>query len=203
MGRPAKALSGLHQTVGSNPTLSAVLIRRMFVCVLVFSCVVLFSSQTETRATCFEDYSVKRGDSWWSIAESERIALRKLLNINRATIASVINPGDTICLPAGNSGELLVYTRIQILEIIRDIWPDHLEDKAITIARRESKLQPSAIGGSGKCCYGLFQINYYWHRSWLTKIGILRATELLEPRANAVAALEIYRRNNGWEPWGS
>jgi hypothetical protein len=94
-----------------------------------------------------------------------------------------------------------VHTRAEIIKIIREVWPDDLEDQAIAIANRESKLQPTVVGAPKKCCYGLFQIYYRWHRTWLPKIGVVRASQLLDARTNALAALEIYRRSNGWGPW--
>jgi soluble lytic murein transglycosylase-like protein len=88
-----------------------------------------------------------------------------------------------------------------VIQIIREVWPDELEERAIAIARRESKLNPAVIGIPNKCCYGLFQIYYRWHKQWLPKLGVVRANQLLDPRTNAEVALEIYRRNNGWGPW--
>ena len=53
--------------------------------------------------------------------------------------------------------------------IIRDVWPDELEDRALVIAQRESSLQPDAYNGS--CCYGLFQIYFDANRSFLAASG--------------------------------
>ena len=49
-------------------------------------------------------------------------------------------------------------------QIIRDVWPDDLEEEAIRIATRESNLIPTV---KNYCCYGLFQIYYNAHRTWL------------------------------------
>jgi hypothetical protein len=197
MGRPAKALSGFNRTVGSNPTLSAM---RVIVVWLVAGTLGIVVQPQQLRAACTPSYSVNRDDSWWSIAESEGVTLKSLLRINNASASTLLRPKDQICLPLKPS-QPMRYTSSQILQIIRDVWPDDLEDRAIAIARRESKLQPGAIGIPNKCCYGLFQIYYKWHRSWLPKIGVTSARELLDPRLNAIAALEIYRRNGGWGPW--
>jgi LysM repeat protein len=83
--------------------------------------------------------------------------------------------------------------------IIREVWPDHLEDRAIEIAYRESRLIPTAY--NGWCCYGLFQIYWNVHKGWLSGIGITSSQQLLDARINASVALEIYTRAGGWGPW--
>jgi len=83
--------------------------------------------------------------------------------------------------------------------IIRSIWPDALEDKAIAIATRESGLNPRAYNGS--CCYGLFQIYFTANRTFLATLGVTSATQLLDPTINARAAYAMYQRS-GWAPWG-
>jgi hypothetical protein len=82
-------------------------------------------------------------------------------------------------------------------QIIRDVWPDDLEDHAIAIATRESRLQPSARNA---CCWGLFQINWQAHHAWLAEIGVTSASQLLDPSTNTQAALALYQRD-GWRPW--
>jgi hypothetical protein len=74
-----------------------------------------------------------------------------------------------------------------------------LEERALAIAQRESNLQPSALSGS-KCCYGLFQIYYRWHTSWLPNVGITNPSQMFDPRLNAAAAYRLYQ-HNGWAPW--
>jgi hypothetical protein len=71
---------------------------------------------------------------------------------------------------------------------------------ALAMAQRESKFQPGAVSGS-RCCYGLFQIYYRWHKNWLPTVGVNSAQELLNPILNAKAAYRMYQRNNGWGPW--
>ena len=90
--------------------------------------------------------------------------------------------------------------------IIRAVWPDDLEDHAVTIATRESRLVPTARNA---CCYGLFQIHWQAHRSWLADLGITSAAQLLDAETNARAAYALYQRadaangdnGDGWGPW--
>jgi LysM repeat protein len=91
-----------------------------------------------------------------------------------------------------------IYSRDQVAQIIRDVWPDDLEDQAISIATRESNLIPTV---KNYCCYGLFQIYYTQHQSWLASIGVTSAAQLYDPRVNATAALALYNRAGGWTPW--
>ena len=91
------------------------------------------------------------------------------------------------------------YSRDQVIQIIRDTWPDDQEDKAIAIATRESSLNPTV---KNYCCYGLFQIYFEVHKSWLANIGVTSAAQLYDPHVNANAALALYNRSGGWGPWG-
>jgi len=81
--------------------------------------------------------------------------------------------------------------------IIREIWPDDVENEAVRIATRESRLQPDARNA---CCYGLFQIHYRAHRAWLTQYGVTGPADLLDARTNATVALALYEQA-GWGPW--
>jgi hypothetical protein len=86
--------------------------------------------------------------------------------------------------------------------IIREVWPDEHEENALVVARRESRYVPTAIGGTRNCCYGLFQMYWSVHRSWLAKMGITEPSQLLDPRTKTEAALALFRRNgNSWRPW--
>jgi LysM repeat protein len=89
------------------------------------------------------------------------------------------------------------YTKAQVAQIIRDVWPDDLEDQAIAIATRESSLIPTV---RNYCCYGLFQIYFTANQSFLAGLGITNAAQLYDPRVNATAALAMYNRS-GWAPW--
>ena len=44
-------------------------------------------------------YSVVSGDSWSRIASRSSVSMTALLNANKATTATVIHPGQTLCLP--------------------------------------------------------------------------------------------------------
>lgn len=83
-------------------------------------------------------------------------------------------------------------------QIIRDVWPDQLEDHAMAIATRESRLTPTVRNA---CCWGLFQIHWRAHHLWLTSdFGITQPEQLYDPRLNATVALALYNEA-GWSPW--
>ncbi len=84
--------------------------------------------------------------------------------------------------------------------IIRAVWPDEIEDRALIIAQRESSLQPDAF--NGWCCYGLFQIYFDANRSFLASLGVTSAQQLFDARTNATVAYAMYQRS-GWSPWAT
>ncbi len=182
---------------------------------------------------CPTTYVAGAGDSWYRIADAAGVTPNALLEENRATVHTVIFPGDEICLPAGATmptpppATTVESTTTQppvttapattapattqpptttpasaseVQQIIRDIWPDELEEKALQIAWRESNYIPTAFNGS--CCYGLFQIYWTVHAGWLDDYGIYSSADLLDARKNATAAYALYQRAGGWGPWG-
>jgi LysM repeat protein len=86
----------------------------------------------------------------------------------------------------------------EVEQIIRDVWPDELEEKALQIAFRESRFVPTA---KNYCCYGLFQMYWEVHKSWLADIGVTDDQQLFDPTTNARAAYALYQRSGGWGPW--
>jgi hypothetical protein len=113
------------------------------------------------------------------------------------------NKAATPALPAAapptTAVQVRTYTAAEVEAIIRQVWPDDLEDKAIEIAIRESKLKPTARNW---CCSGLFQIYYGVHSKWLKDIGVTSADQLLDPNVNTAAAYALYQRAGSWKPWG-
>ena len=85
-----------------------------------------------------------------------------------------------------------------VQQIIRDVWPDELEERALDIAYRESRYDPTA---KNFCCYGIFQIYWNVHKGWLGDIGITNDEQLFDPATNARAAYTLYQRAGGWGPW--
>ena len=172
---------------------------------------------------CTKKYSVVAGDSWILIAHKVSVTLDQMLAANNATARTMLWPRQQICLPANASPPTTVkptpttakptpttarpvvtvprvsYSRAQVIQIIRDIWPDELEDRAVAIARRESNLTPNV---NNFCCYGLFQIYYNVHKKWLAQVGVTSAAQLWDPRVNALAALVLYNRSGSFAPWG-
>ncbi len=158
---------------------------------------------------CAKTYTAVPNDSWNRIASKVNVPMSLLLKVNKANTQSLLLIGDVICLPKSATTKdpsttlklkppAKRYTVKQSTAIIREFWPDKLEDRAIAIAKRESKLNAAAYNG---CCVGLFQIHWLAHRSWLKNIGVTSASQLLDARVNAKAGYAIYKRSNGWAAW--
>jgi hypothetical protein len=141
-------------------------------------------SYAPASAACTKNYTVKQGDSWWRIAEKNDTTLKRILKLNSAKQSTRILAGDLVCVPVVKpiaTPPPNTFTRAEVVQFIRDAWPDELEERALAIAQRESKLQPSALSGS-KCCYGLFQIYYRWHTAWLPQVGVTSSAQMFDPR---------------------
>ena len=136
---------------------------------------------------------------------------RSLLAANGLTLTSVIHPGQQLELPAGadssasasspstpSTASTTPASAEVVEQIIRDVWPDALEETALAIALRESRYESDA---QSQCCSGLFQIYYDVHKGWLADLGIDSRDDLYHPRTNAEAAFALYQRAGGWAPW--
>ena len=155
-------------------------------------------------ASCTKYHTAKPNDSWSRIAARFNVSLDALLKMNSATADSALFIGDSLCVSTQPvlTPPTQTYSRRQVVAIIREVWPDELEETALFVARRESNLVPSVVGGKNNCCLGLFQMYWSVHQSWLTKSGVTEPSQLLDPRVNTQAALALYRRNgNSWRPW--
>ena len=165
---------------------------------------VLLPASPASAAACTQFHTAKPNDSWTRISARFGVSLRELLTLNQATTETSIFIGDKLCVSVQQVVQrpTATYTRKQVRAIIREVWPDELEETALFVAQRESNLVHTVIGGKGDCCYGLFQMYWSVHRAWLASQGITSAAQLLDPRMNAEAALTLYRRNgNSWRPW--
>jgi LysM repeat protein len=90
-------------------------------------------------------------------------------------------------------------TAEQVVAMIREIWPAELAERAIAIAHRESRHRADAY--NGRCCYGVFQIYWNVHRSWMAAHGVTSVNQLYDARTNIQMAYQIYQRAGGWGPW--
>lgn len=169
------------------------------------------SASNATSASCANGtYTVVKGDGWLLIAKKVGATSKALLAANNATTSTALFPGRSVCLPAGATSKggtaagttatvaVRAYTAAENEAIIRSVWPDDLEEEALRIARRESNLKNNA---KNSCCYGLFQINWSAHKSWLAGIGVTSASQLLDPNVNAAAAYTLYQRSGSFRPW--
>jgi len=171
------------------------------------------SSPAATTSRCGDAYTVRSGDAWSVIADRASVTTSALLAANGATSSTIIHPGEEICLPPGARITVPATTtppptttvpkppapsRSQAEAIIREIWPDDLEDEAVRIAWRESNHIATV---ENWCCLGLFQIYWNVHRGWLAGIGVTDRNQLFDARTNARAAYALYQRAGGWGPW--
>jgi LysM repeat protein len=170
-------------------------------------------SAASVSAACARPYKAVKNDSWSRIADKTGVSVQALLKANDASTKSMILIGDTLCLPKGTTWKKpstqasglrnlpapsTRYSTKQAAAVIREVFPDHLENKAISLAKRESKLTATSYTW---CCVGLFQINWWAHKPWLKTMGVTKASQLLDARVNARAAYTIYKRSGGWSPW--
>ncbi len=171
---------------------------------------------------CGAKFTVQLGDSWSLLADYAGVGTRELLQVNKANARTLIVPGDELCAPSGarmrrpapvattqparraSSPKPLVvvaakrFTAAQSTQIIRDVFPDALEKRALEIVQRESRTNAAAYNF---CCYGLFQIHFQAHKSWLATMGVTNPSQLLDAGTNARAALTLYKRSNSWAAW--
>lgn len=80
--------------------------------------------------------------------------------------------------------------------LIRQTFPE-TPDKAVRVARCESKLNPRAISPTSD--YGLMQVNIV-HRGLASSMGY-RWEQMLEVMPNLAVARAIYDDAGGWGPW--
>ncbi len=182
-------------------------LRQAFSVVVVAIVIVAMTSVSATPASaagCTQHHAAKPNDSWTRLAARFGIPLSDLLTLNGARESTPLFVGDRVCVSTRPSlaTPSQSYTRKQVRSIIREVWPDELEETALYVAQRESNFVHAVVGGKNNCCLGLFQIYWSVHRTWLSTIGITDPSQLLDPRTNAEAALALFRRNgNSWRPW--
>jgi LysM repeat protein len=184
--------------------------------------------QTTQAPKCSGQYTVRAGDSWSLIASRHSVSSTDLAAVNNKTVKSTLLIGDVLCLPVGakapaatqapsassggsssngssSGGSTRTYSREELEQIVRDVWPDQLEKNAFYVVHRESRWTPNVKNAwpsrENPCCYGLFQINWTAHKSWLKDYGVTTPTQLFDPVVNTKMAYVIYQRANGWTPW--
>jgi len=187
--------------------------------------------ETSAAPACGLDYVVQAGDSWFGIAGRADVKAGPLAAANGMTIRSSLKIGQTICLPVGakrptpttsttqapapattgSSGgssrptltgltynPVYVHSRSELEQMIRDVWPDELEEQALYVVQRESRYNTTSYNW---CCVGLFQVNWWSHRSWLQGAGVSEPSQLMDPLTNVRMALVVWQRSGSWRPW--
>ena len=115
--------------------------------------------------------------------------------------ATTSAPATTVApTPSGSPGTNASVGEVK--DVIRSIFPESEWETAFTIADRESRFVPTAY--NGWCCYGVFQIYWSVHRSWLDDLGIDSSADLFDPLLNVRAAYAIWQRSgNTWTAWST
>lgn len=177
---------------------------------------------------CPQTYTAAAGDSWYRIADAAGVSPRELLAQNNATTATVILPGDEVCLPEGATvpsapvaptttapadeqpsttapstttaptSTVAPLSRGEVQELIRATWPEEEVATALAVAERESNFVATA--DNGWCCVGVFQLYWTVHRGWLDDFGITERSHLFDARKNIAAAFHMWQ-TQGWGPW--
>ena len=109
-------------------------------------------------------------------------------------------PPTTLAVAASRFRRTRHRAGVEVEQMIRDIWPDDLEDQALRIAWRESNYRPDVTSGTG-CCVGVFQLHWESHQGWMADLGITSRSQLFDARTNIEAAYALYQRSGGWGPW--
>jgi len=86
----------------------------------------------------------------------------------------------------------------EVEAIIREVWPDDIEVRALCIAKREANLRPDL---NNWCCYGVFALYFtYVPADLKAQYRVDDPTDLWNARTNIEIAYQIYVRA-GWDPW--
>jgi len=228
MGRPAKALSvyadrgfkshPLRQ-MGLFSRARAVAMCAVALISLGFSSVFVLSPSSVSAKTFAcpagrATYTTVRNDSWSRVADKVGVSMKSLLKANKASTKTMLLIGDVVCLPKSVRSETgqratgrqelrlappaAVYSAKKSRAVIKEVFPRRLHTRALAIAQRESRMNAA---GYSWCCVGLFQLNWWSHRTWLADLGITSPQQLLDARVNAEAAFALYKRSGSWAPW--
>ena len=86
----------------------------------------------------------------------------------------------------------------EVQALIREIWPDDIEERALQIAYNEAKWRPDLHNW---CCYGVFALYFDFVPANLkARYGVDDPSDLYDARTNISIAYEIYLLS-GWDPW--
>ena len=101
--------------------------------------------------------------------------------------------------PAPVAAPARVASTDEVQALIREIWPDDIEERALQIAYNEARWRPDL---NNWCCYGVFAIHFESgsKHGFLQRFGVTRAEQLFDARLNITIAYEMYKLS-GWSPW--
>jgi hypothetical protein len=105
----------------------------------------------------------------------------------------VVKPTTTIRVPLPEDDEPVG----DVEWLVRQTFPE-TPDKAVRVARCESRLQPGAISPDG-ANWGVMQVNVV-HRGLAARMGY-SWDQMLQAGPNLAVARAVYDRAGGWGPW--
>ncbi|MET0145146.1 MAG: hypothetical protein ABW328_10225 [Ilumatobacteraceae bacterium] len=117
-----------------------------------------------------------------------------------AAIAAGAPSTEALCgaMPTNNGAPAGTPDAAQVEAIIREVWPDDVEVRALCIAKREAKLRADL---NNWCCYGVFALYFDYVPSDLkATYGVDHPSDLYDARTNISIAYQVYLRG-GWKPW--
>ena len=117
-----------------------------------------------------------------------------------APVAAGAPSTEALCgaLPTSNGHPPGTPGPAEVEAIIREVWPDDIEVRALCIAKREARLRADL---NNWCCYGVFAIYFDYVAADLRRTyGIDEPADLYAARTNVALAYQIYLRG-GWDPW--
>ena len=125
---------------------------------------------------------------------------RPVVTTPPAPIPSGAASTESLCgtLPTSNGNPSGTPGPATVEALIREIWPDDLEVRALCIAKREARLRADV---NNWCCYGVFALYFdYVSADLRATFGVDEPSDLYDARTNIAIAYQVYLRG-GWDPW--
>lgn len=120
---------------------------------------------------------------------------------NRLVVDGIVGP-NTRGKIRNPDKRLGVISKDRVRQLIREIWPNHAQERAVRIANCESRHNPIAINrnANGTRDFGVFQFNNGGTLQAYLGTGRIGVQRALNARNNIIAARNLWR-DRGFQPW--